>query len=158
MACWRWVSIWVSLLVLKTWPWAIRSSDFSSVKCPLTPSQTSFLVYFFKFYFHTSFLFSVLPAGWTLWITCSALGLYFWSEWKPLIKKEGPLLRPFTPPLSFPGCLFSYNPQNCSCLAVNGAHQVICEPYLTRAWKKPQPPPLLLSVHLPVQPWNDTPI
>lgn len=56
------------------------------------------------------FLFAVLPAGWTLWITCSVLGLYFWSEWKPLIKKEGPLLRPFTLPLSHPGPLIFLQP------------------------------------------------
>lgn len=53
---------------------------------------------------------------------------------------------PLPPPRSFPLWI---KPQNFTSPALNGAHQAISEPYLTKAWKSfnPPPPQLLSSLH-----------
>ncbi len=81
-----------------------------------------------------------------MWLTHRILGLYLSRAWKPFNKPwedtgNSPTVSLHPPPLSYTSLLFSSvnKPQNFTSPALNGAHQAISEPYLTRAWKSLTP-------------------
>lgn len=101
--------------------------------------------------------------------TYSMLGLYLSGAWKPVSEPARRYwqisycvpLPPSSLSLSYRASYFPLwiNPRTLHLQLWMGPIKRFSEPYLTSAWKKSRSPPSPpLRAHLPVQPWNDTPI